>query len=379
MALIITPGQIQQRADFYFQLQSLVAAGVPMIQALEMVGRNPPARSYRPRIQELIGLLQQGSTLTEGARAQQAWLPEFDLALIAAGEQSGRLDSIFRHLGQYYKERAELMRRVLSNLLYPAFIIHLAILVFPVNLLQRMVWRGEMAPFLTQKLFVLIPLYLILLAVIVAGQGTHRRGWRALVENILNGVPALGSARKHLALARFSGALEALIAAGVPIIRAWDLAADASGSTRIQNAVGKMKPEVLGGATPAEALRRTLAFPEMFKNLYASGEMSGQLDSTMHRLHYYFQEQASLKYQNIGQWVPRILFMVIAIVIGYSVIRFYMNYFGQLENILGAGAFANRLSGGKLSREAEHGTGDRGRVIPGGVRRGAGSGGDELG
>ena len=140
MALIITPGQLNQRADFYFQLQSLVRAGVPIIQSLEMLAANNSVRKYRPHIRAVIERLQQGATLGEALEAETKWLPEFDLSLIAAGEQSGRLEEVLKNLGNYYKDQATLARNVLSSLAYPAFVVHMAILVFPPGMLGRR-WR----------------------------------------------------------------------------------------------------------------------------------------------------------------------------------------------------------------------------------------------
>jgi type II secretory pathway component PulF len=144
----------------------------------------------------------------------------------------------------------------------------------------------------------------------------------------------IGSARRSLALARFSAGLEALLSAGVPVIQAWEIAGGASGSSAIKRSVDWASPRMQAGMTPSEALRQLPAFPELFTNLYASGEMSGQLDSTLERLYRHYQETATLKFQNIGQWTPRILFLIVAIAIGVQIIGFYSNYFGQIGQTL---------------------------------------------
>ena len=334
MAFIITPGQLNQRADFYFQLQSLVRAGVPIIQALQMLAGNNSVRSYRPHLEGVMERLQNGATLGEAMAAQPNWLPEFDLSLITAGEQSGRLEEVLRNLGNYYKDRASLARSLISSLAYPIFIIHLAILVFPPGYLRLLVWEGEVALFLTQKLSILLPLYLLAFLAVMAGQGTRGSGWRALMERVLNTVPILGKARRELAMARLSASLEGLLSAGVPTVHAWELAARASGSSAIKTAIGRMLPRVQAGATPAEAIQPFNVFPEVFKNLYSSGELSGQLDTSLVRLRDYFQEQATLKLQNFAQWLPRIIFMAIAIGIGYVIFKFWSNYYGQMFNAI---------------------------------------------
>jgi type IV pilus assembly protein PilC len=227
-----------------------------------------------------------------------------------------------------------LLRRIISDMAYPIFIVHMAVLIFPATLLGKVFWSGGLEAFLIQKAAVLLPLYAVVLFMIVALQGNRGEAWRALVERLLNAVPMIGSARRSLALARFSAGLEALLSAGVPVIQAWEIAGEASGSSGLRRSVRWALPRMQAGMTPSEALRQLPAFPEMFTNLYSSGEMSGQLDTTLERLYRHYQETATLKFQNIGQWAPRILFLIVAIAIGFQIVSFYSNYFGQLGQTL---------------------------------------------
>jgi len=97
MPLIITPRQFTQRAELFQQLAQLTSAGIPIVRALEQIKRSPPARSFRAPLQRLLDELAKGATLAESLQSLD-WLPAFDLALIGAGEQSGRLDICFRLL-----------------------------------------------------------------------------------------------------------------------------------------------------------------------------------------------------------------------------------------------------------------------------------------
>jgi type II secretory pathway component PulF len=330
--MVITPGQISRRANLYFQLASLIGAGVPIIQAIEMTQKSA-SRLYRERLGAILASLQQGSTFTEALRASGSWLPQFDLALFSAGEQSGRLDATLRSLGNYYQDRATMLRQILSGVAYPGFILHMAIFIFPTSSLTGLFLNNGGKAFLVQKLTILIPAYTLLIIVVAAFQGNRGELWRGLMERITAFVPILGGARQDLALSRLSAALEALLSAGVPIIQSWQLAAEASGSRRIKSATVSTIPKMEAGMTPAETLRHTSVFPELFQSLYATGEVSGQLDSTLQRLHRHYDEQASLKFQNLANWTPKLLFIIVAIAIGFQVISFYAGYFNQLNQI----------------------------------------------
>jgi type IV pilus assembly protein PilC len=330
--VILTPGQISRRANFYFQLGSLLSAGVPILQALEQA-RNNVGRSYESPITTILNKIQQGATFSEAVAATGKWLPAFDRALFDAGEKSGRLDASFRSLGNYYTQRASMLREIISGLAYPIFILHLAVLIFPLGYLTRLFLANGARDFVIQKLTVLLPCYAVVFAGVVAFQGSRGEYWRALLERFTSAVPLLGSARKDLFIARLSGALEALLSAGVPIIQAWETAAHASGSMKIKSTVARAVPQMELGVTPSETLRQSSFFPDVFRNLYATGEASGQLDSTLQRLHSYYEEQATTKFRNIASWTPKLVFLLVAIGVGYQVISFYMGYFKQLDQI----------------------------------------------
>jgi type IV pilus assembly protein PilC len=336
MSFIVTPRQFIQRAEFYHQLAQLVSAGLGILPALEQLKRNPPASSYREPIQRLLAELAQGRTLTGSLQQVEAWLPEFDIALIDAGERSGRLDACFRVLADYYNDQARITKQVISQLLYPVALVHLAAIIFIIVLpFARSQFNASLVLLTAKAALALAPLYLAAAFIIYATQSRHAEKWRALIESIFRWIPILGKARHFLALARLATALEALISAGVNIIQAWDLAANASGSPALRRAVAAMKPKVVAGRTPAEEVRSCSAFPDLFANLYASGEVSGRLDETLRRLYAHYQEEGSHKLQMFAQWMPRLIYGLVAGMVAYNVIKFWTGYFNQISAISG--------------------------------------------
>ena len=91
-----------------------------------------------------------------------------------------------------------------------------------------------------------------------------------------------------------------------------------------------------GGQTPAEAVNASGRFPEIFAAQYATGEISGQLDDTLGRLHVYFQEEGSRKLQAFSRWTPRAIYFCVVLMIAYQIIHFYTGYFNQVRD---AGGF----------------------------------------
>jgi type II secretory pathway component PulF len=334
MPLILTPRQLSQRAEVYHQFATLTKAGLGLIAAVDLLREAPTSRSLRKPLGRIRELLDQGTTFTEALiQGHPSWLPAFDLALIEAGEKSGRLDVCFRILADYYAERARLARQILSDLAYPAFMLHLAVLIFPTSLLTRLVWQGQVVEFVLAKLALLVPFYLIIGGGLYVMQASRNERLRSGIEVLLRRVPVLGAARANLALARLSMALESLVNAGVSILEAWPLAAAASGSPALRRVVRSWESDVRAGQTPAEAVKESGAFPDLFSGLYSTGEISGQLDDTLRRLHQHYQEESSRQLQAFARWAPRMVYFGVLLLIAYQVVSFWSGYYAQINEL----------------------------------------------
>ncbi len=332
MGLLITPRDFAHRAELYHQLAQLTSAGVGLIAGLKHIERAPPTRPMRWPLRRILERLEAGETFSEALEATGKWMPAFDVALLRAGEQSGRLDACFRLLADYYLDRAQLARRVIGELVYPAFLLHFAVFILAA---PQYVLTGNTTAYLASTFGVLIPIYVLVLITLYAGQARHGRTWRAIIEGITRFIPGVGKTRQCLALARLSAALEALISAGFPIFDGWELAAAASGSPAIERAVRKWKPKLLAGQTPAEVLKSSPQFPELFTNLYSSGEVSGKLDEALHQLYKIYLEEGVRRAHLLAQWIPRLIYVGIVLWIAYQIIKFWTGYFGRLGEVGG--------------------------------------------
>jgi type II secretory pathway component PulF len=332
MPLTFTPGQLNGRAEFYSQLAQLTSAGIGVVGSLNQILRSPPARSYRAPLQILLGELSRGQTLARGLEATGDFVPIFDRALLQAGEKSGRLDESFRLLAEYYTTRAKLARLTISQLLYPVGLLHFGVFVFCVVLpFAYSQFTASPVGLLLKAGLLLAPLYLLVALGVVLLQSRHGEKWQAMMESGLNAVPVLGTARKYLSLARLAIALEALISAGVNVIPAWETAAKASGSPALKRAVAAWSPDFARGHTPAQLVQASPRFPEMFANLYTSGEVSGKLDESLKYLHRHYQDEGTRKLHTLAELLPRVVYLAVMLAIAYAIIKFYMGYFGQIE------------------------------------------------
>jgi type II secretory pathway component PulF len=339
--VIVTPGQLNRRAELYHQLGTTIAAGVPLMKALEMASATPSVRASRKTFLELIGHLQSGLTFSDSMARVHGWLPEFDIALLSVGESSGRLDVSFILLANYYATRATIIRDALNDLAMTIVTLHVFFLIFPLGYLISFVLgivnndHARCWPFIIEKIVVFGSLYGIGLFLVFACQGQRGERWRSLVESLLRPVPLLGTARTYLVFSRLTAALEALTAAGVSIVKSWEIAATASGSPSLQREIAGWKPRLESGATPADLINRSGHFPPIFANLYTTAEQSGKLDEALTRLHGYFHDEGFRILRTFTRVLNGLIYTAVVITVAVFVIRFYVGYFHQAMNAAG--------------------------------------------
>ncbi|HXB59700.1 MAG TPA: type II secretion system F family protein [Candidatus Acidoferrales bacterium] len=336
--MTFTPGQLNRRAELYHQLGSMITAGVPLIHALETAATNASLRASEKTITALIAHLQNGLTFSDSMARVHGWMPEFDKALLSAGEQSGRLDSSFKLLANYYATRASIIRDTISRFITTGATVHVFLLIFPLGLFIKCAMGiinnnySQCVPFIVEKIKAFGTLYGTGIFLIFASQGQRGERWRALIESLMQMVPLLRTAQKYLALSRLAAALEALISSGVSIVKGWPMAAAASGSPHLKRQVSTWDAELEQGRTPAELVSRTRYFPEMFKNLYHSGEISGKLDETLGRLQAYYTEEGFRTLALFTKILTGTIYGLVVILVTYSIITNYAQMFSGAVN-----------------------------------------------
>jgi type II secretory pathway component PulF len=336
MAFIVTPAQLNRRAELYHQLGSMISAGVPLPRAMEMVSASPAISASGKDFSGLLQGLRSGLSFSESLARVPGWMPEFDVALLGIGEASGRLDASFRLLSGYYALRASIIRDTLAGSLVTLATLHVFLLVFPLRLLtafaQGILFNNYSLciPFLVEKCVVFGALYAAVLLLIYACQGRHGESWRGIVESVFRLIPILRSAQRYLVLSRLAGALEALTSAGVSVVRGWELAGAAAASPRLRREISGWREEFENGATPGELINRSSYFPEMFANLYNTAEQSGKVEEALHRLQAYYQEEGFRKLRAFTRVMNGTIYALVVLLVAYNIISFYLGYYGAM-------------------------------------------------
>lgn len=328
MPFLRTPGYYKRLSDFYYEIGALTASGIPIINALRHIVKTSRNKRIRKYSEILIEQVQSNHTLAEAFKSLKD-ISEFDCALIDSSERAGKLESCFKFLSNFYQERANLINQFISQIAYPVFLAHFAIFIFP---FAEFFTTGNIAVYASKTIGVLIPIYVFVFLTIAALQTEKNENWRGLLESLFRWIPFLGKGRQNLYLSRFALALEALLNAGTPIITALEMAGNSCGSVRIKRAVIGWRDRLSNGlTTPAEEINRCAAFPEIFAAQFATGEVSGRLDETLKRLHSYYLEEGIRNLRLGFKMLGHLVFVVIALVIAFKIIMFYVNLYSQYE------------------------------------------------
>ncbi len=278
------------------QLSALIGSGLPIDEALGALAEGSEGR-LRSRLVSLRARVMEGVTLANAMAESPNTFPVLYRATIAAGEASGRLDTVLARLADYTESREALRSKVILALAYPILLTCVALLVVAglmIWVVPQVIGVFEQAqqalPWATRVLiavsdaverfglWLLLPPFLLVMAgIAVARTPTLRRSWQRAVLK----APVIGRLVRAAETARFSRTLALLVSSAVPLLEALNIASQVVGNAVLREALGKASLRVREGQGLARALEETGQFPPVALRLVASGEKSGRLDTML--------------------------------------------------------------------------------------------------
>jgi general secretion pathway protein F len=282
------------------QMATLLTAGIPLEEVLQAVGE----QSEKPKTKSILFSVRskvlEGNTLAAGLMEFPQAFPALYCSTVAAGEQTGQLDTVLNRLADYTERQQHMRQKIQQALIYPSvmtavsigIVIFLMIFVVP-KMVDVFTTSKQTLPFSTQILLFIshgmkIAGPVIIVLVIGLSIGFNRLLRKNLVirkrfHQVLLRIPLLGNVIKTINTARFSRTFGILLAAGVPVLEAMNISAELVLSLPIRDALQAAILRVREGVHISQALKQTGYFPAMSLHLIASGEASGQLENMLER------------------------------------------------------------------------------------------------
>jgi type IV pilus assembly protein PilC len=329
---------------FSNQLAAMVEAGLPLLRCLKSFSKEIENRHFRRILETVSSEVEEGNTFHGALAKHPRAFGSLFVNMVRAGEISGRLDQALNQLSNYLERMADLRRKLVSAITYPAFLILFTIgavvflVVQVVPVFQRIYGGfGAKLPAPTRMLLAIssgtrenaLLILLVIVAVVVTCtlilRGT--RG-RYLFDRYKLKLPLFGPLMRKYALVKFTRTLGVLINSGVPILASLDLVADTAGNRFLEKAIRESSIAIERGRSLAESMsERRAVFPEMVVQMTATGEESGALDKMLAKVASFYERQMEATIAALTSLLEPVLIVVIGGVIGSILLSIFLPIF----------------------------------------------------
>ena len=317
------------------QLASLLSAGITVVRSLDMLYQQLESKKAKKCIGDIYESVQSGRSLSEAFSEQRGVIPNIMISMIAAGEESGRLDEIMERLADHFAKEAKLKNKISSAMVYPKILAGLT-LVISVSLLTFLVPKigdtikelGGELPGLTQFLLnfsdSLVHFWYIYLA--VAGLLVYGfKLWKSSDKGseqwatIMLRMPVVGKATRMNASARFTRTVSTLLKSGISVLQAVEITERSLDNVILQKRLAESRVEIRKGTSLSRAIRDIKEFPPMIYAMVSIGEESGTLDMILEKAAEYFEDEADAATQKLVSALEPVMIIIMAIIVGLVV------------------------------------------------------------
>ncbi|MDY0060764.1 MAG: type II secretion system F family protein [Myxococcota bacterium] len=337
---------------FTRQFATMIDAGLPLVQALELLASQEPHKTFRAVISRVKEEVEAGSTFADALKSHPKVFDDLYVNLVAAGELGGVLDTILNRLASYIEKSMKLVAKVKGAMTYPIGMVIVAVLVIIVMLwkvipvFQKMFsgFGGSALPGPTQfvvdlSAFVQHNFLWIALTIggLVVGWKTFygsQRG-REIFDALILKMPFFGPLVRKTAVAKFTRTMGTMLASGVPILDALTVVSRSAGNKTIQHALELVREKISEGRTMAEPLAETKIFPHMVVQMIAVGESTGALDTMLTKIADFYDDEVDAAVSGLTSMLEPLMMVVLGGVLGGMMIAMYMPIFTMAGNIKG--------------------------------------------
>ena len=328
----------QNLAAFYYQLGTLVQAGLPIQSALASAQKTAP-RPLRSTVTALSTSVDAGIPLHEAMEQCGKQFAPLDRHSISMTERSGALDIGLLSLSKYYENRATARRKLITGSMYPLFLLTASVFIvkFPAlflgtfggssytlinyvwdtaGLLARVALVGWGISFLVRWAFTVPELNLV-------------------IDRLLLAVPVFGRLRFDYALSQWISSIKLLLRSGVGIVDALKSASNVVHSPLIADGYKKAAPQISSGLEVSQALASTGVFPDHLIQFWSTGEQSGRMDEMLDHLSTFYEERWRHSLDQVVTWLPRIAYGLVMLYMVWQILTLATAYFNTYNTLLG--------------------------------------------
>jgi type IV pilus assembly protein PilC len=334
----------QDIAIFSRQLATMMAAGIPLVQAFDIVGSGHENQSMQKLIMTVKTDIEGGATLAESLAKHPIYFDELFVNLVAAGEQSGALETLLDKIATYKEKTEAIKKKIKKALTYPAAVVSVAIIVTAILLIYVIptfeslfssfgadlpaFTRAvvDLSVFVRTKGWLLLILFAGAVAAVIFFKKRSKK-FAHFLDRMLLRIPLIGEIMRKAAIARYSRTLSTMFSAGVPLVEALESVAGATGNIVYQEGVLDIREEVSTGQRLARSMEMTELFPNMVVQMVAVGEESGSLDEMAAKVADFYEAEVDAAVDNLSSLLEPAIMAILGVLVGGLVVAMYLPIF----------------------------------------------------
>lgn len=349
--VVKTGGKVPAKslAIFTRQFSVMIDAGLPLVQCLDILGKQEPHQRFAATILKTREDVESGMSLADAMRKHPRTFDALFTNMIQAGEAGGILDTILKRLATYIEKNVKLISQVKSAMIYPVAVICIAALVVGVIL-----WKviptfakmfeglGAQLPLPTRVVIAMSnglvaygPFLIMGLAAMAFAVRTYYRTeqGRHMIDGMLLRAPILGLILRKVAVARFCRTLSTLISSGVPLLDGLEITARTAGNAIIEDAIMETRASIERGETVSKPLQDTKVFPPMVTQMIGVGEATGALDMMLAKIADFYEDEVDTAVAGLLTLLEPVMISFLGVVVGGIVISMYMPIFDLISKL----------------------------------------------
>jgi type IV pilus assembly protein PilC len=329
---------------FTRQLATMMKAGVPLLQAFDIVGKGHSNPAVAKLLGDIKADVETGSSLSTSFRRYPLYFDALFCNLVGAGEQAGILDTLLDRLATYKEKIMAIKGKIKSALFYPisiivvAFVITAVIMIFVIPAFKTL-FEGFGADLPAPTLIVMaisdffVTWWWAIFGAIGGGLWFFFYTWKrsekmqSTMDRLTLKLPIIGDVIRKATIARFSRTLATMFTAGVPLVEALDSVAGASGNRVYYDATKRIQSEISTGTSLTVAMQNSNVFPNMVLQMTAIGEESGALDSMLSKVADFYEAEVDDAVEAMSSLMEPVIMVVLGVLIGGLVIAMYLPIF----------------------------------------------------
>ncbi len=343
----------KELAIFTRQFATMISAGLPLVQCLDILAKQSSKPSFGRVIGEVTREVEAGATLSDALGKHKSVFDDLFRNMVAAGEAGGVLDEILLRLATYIEKADALKRKVQSAMVYPAVVLTVAlgatafmlIFIIPTFAKMFMDFGGELP--LPTKIVLMLSNALVkwwwagllaMFAGVVALQRYYAtENGQRVIDGLLIKSPVLGDVLLKGAVARFTRTLGTLISSGVPILAGLEITARTAGNKVIAEAIMTARASIREGETVSAPLKQSGVFPPMVVQMISVGEQTGALDEMLTKIAVFYEAEVDTAVDTLTSIIEPVMIVVMGGIVGGMVVSMYLPMFKLISVVSAQG------------------------------------------